>query len=360
MKPPASSGNRFDSRATQNGPAPIQCPGCQASGLGAVLETYRCASLYECPKCDLHFWHPATMPDAAWHERTYQGRDQTAMPLEPGHRFFLSDPKAPKNGRLLDVGCGVGNFLSAARDSGFEVTGIELNQNAIRFARETYGLHEVFAMRPEEFHSAHPGKTFDVVTFFEVLEHQDDPQGFLNIAQECLANGGYIALSVPNRSRWQKGIETLDYPPNHLTRWSPLALRNFLERNGFEVLSLKEEPLTVHRAAQVLSMGLRTGLVAKIAGERPPTPSDLAAMAPGEIERAMEKMTHATGHQLASRLVAWKNLAMIPAATLLLPFLRLRGFSGLYLYCLARKKDRGRGSLGMRSRNADTVSHSSN
>ena len=184
-----SSGNRFDSRATQNGPALIQCPGCQASVLGDAHETYRCASLYECPKCDLHFWHPATMPDAAWHESAYQDRDQTATPLEPGHRFFLSDPKVPKNGRLLDVGCGVGNFLSAARQAGFEVTGIELNQNAIRFARETYGLRELFAIRPDEFHTARPEKTFDVVTFFEVLEHQGDPQGFLNTAQRCLANG---------------------------------------------------------------------------------------------------------------------------------------------------------------------------
>ena len=347
MKPTVT--NHFDSSVTQNGPLLIQCPGCQAYGLGDALETYRCASLYECPKCDLHSWHPAKMPDAAWHERTYQGRDQTAMPLEPGHRFFLSDPKAPKNGRLLDVGCGVGNFLAAARHSGFEVTGIELNQNAIRFARETYGLRDVFAISPEEFHSAHPGKTFDVVTFFEVLEHQDDPQGFLNIAQECLANGGYIALSVPNRSRWQKGVETLDYPPNHLTRWSPLALRNFLERNGFEVLSLKEELLTVHRAAQVLSMGVRTGLVPRIAGERPPTPSDLAAMPPAEIARAMERVAHATGHRLANRLVAWKNFAMIPTAILLLPFLRLRGYTGLYLYCLARKRDGGRGSLEKRN-----------
>ncbi len=98
------------------------------------------------------------MPDAAWHEQTYQTRDQTALPLEPGHRFFLSDPKAPKNGRLLDLGCGVGNFLAAARDSGFEVTGVELNQSAVRFARETYGLREIFAMRPEEFRTAQSGQ----------------------------------------------------------------------------------------------------------------------------------------------------------------------------------------------------------
>jgi SAM-dependent methyltransferase len=279
------------------------------------------------------------MPDAEWHERTYQSRDQTALPLEPGHRFFLSDPKAPKNGRLLDLGCGVGNFLAAARDSGFEVTGVELNQSAVRFARETYGLREIFAMRPENFHSSNPRKIFDVVTFFEVLEHQDDPQGFLAVAQELLAPGGYIALSVPNRTRWQKGVEPLDYPPNHLTRWSPLALQNFLERNGFEVLSMKQEPLNIGRAAQVLSMGLRTGLVAKIAGEKPPSPSDLSVLPPDEMEKAIERMDHEPGHRLAARLAAWKNFAMVPAATLLLPFLRMRGFTGLYLYCLARKRD---------------------
>ena len=324
---------------TPGGIQPIQCPACSKSPLRAALETYDSASLYECSGCDLHFWHPAAMPDAAWHEQTYQARDQTALPLEPGHRFFLSDPRAPKSGRLLDLGCGVGNFLAAARDSGFEVTGVELNQSAVRFGRERYGLREIFALRPEQFRSANPGKTFDVVTFFEVLEHQDNPQGFLKVAQECLASGGYIALSVPNRTRWQKGVETLDYPPDHLTRWSPLALRNFVEKNGFEVLSMKQEPLNIGRAAQVLSMSLRTGLVAKIAGERPPSPSDLAAMPPAEREQAMDRMNHKTGHRLAARLARWKTFAMIPAATVLLPFLRLRGFTGLYLYCLARKRD---------------------
>ena len=332
-------GNALASSVAQTGTETIQCPACSKSPTRPALETYHSASLYECPGCDLHFWHPVAMPDADWHEHTYQARDQTALPLEPGHRFFLSDPKAPRNGRLLDLGCGVGNFLAAARDSGFEVTGVELNPSAVRFARETYGLREIFAMRPEEFRAANPDKSFDVVTFFEVLEHQDDPQGFLKVAQEFLVNGGHIALSVPNRSRWQKGIETLDYPPNHLTRWSPLALRNFLHKNGFEVLSMKQEPLTISRAAQVLSMSLRTGLVTKIAGEKPPSPSDLAVLPPAEMEKAMDRMDHEPGHRLAARLAALKNLALVPAATTLLPFLRMRGFTGLYLYCLARKRD---------------------
>lgn len=88
--------NALASRITQGGIQAIQCPACSESPNRPALETYHSASLYECPGCDLHFWHPVTMPDAAWHEQTYQTRDQTALPLEPGHRFFLSDQKPPE------------------------------------------------------------------------------------------------------------------------------------------------------------------------------------------------------------------------------------------------------------------------
>lgn len=314
------------------------CPACAAAVLGTPLEIFHGASLFSCPACDLHFWHPVRMPDAAWHESIYQGRDQTEMPLEPGHKFFFADPRAPKSGRLLDLGCGVGNFLAAARRSGFDPTGVELNQNAARFALDHYGLERVFAMRPEEFLAAHPAEKFDVVTFFEVLEHQDAPQHFLSTVRKFLAPGGFIALSVPNRNRWQKGIETLDYPPNHLTRWSPRALENFLSRNGFEILSLREEPLHLLRAAEVLSASLRTGLATRVAGEAPPTPTDLSTMAAAESQAALRRVAENPGHRLAARLAALKIYALLPAAALLLPFLRLRHLPGLYLYSLCRAK----------------------
>jgi len=337
MSSPSISWDHFKPEERKN--AAPACPACGALAGTNPEEVFHHSSRYACSGCDLHFWHPVSMPDAAWHEAAYQGRDQTAMPLEPGHLFFLSDPKAPKRGRLLDLGCGVGIFLAAARDAGFEVTGIDLNQNAVRFSRERYGLRDVSAMRPADFLATRAKEKFDVVTFFEVLEHQEDPQGFLNVAKECLADEGFLAVSVPNRNRWQKGIETLDYPPNHLTRWSPRALRNFLERNGLEVLTMQEEPLGIRRAAQVLSSGLRTGLVSRVAGERPPTLADLADMEPKGMEQTIKRVGESFGHRLARRLVGWKNLTLMPAAGLMLPILRLRGATGLYLYCLARRKN---------------------
>ncbi len=316
----------------------VVCPACGEATNASPLELFNGVSRYACAGCDLHFWHPVAMPDAAWYETAYQGRDQTAMPLEPGHRFFLADPKAPKRGRLLDLGCGTGNFLAAARDAGFDVTGVEFDSSAALYARQHYGLQKIFAQRPEDFRAAHAHEQFDVVTFFEVLEHQEHPRQFLDVAKDCLAVGGFLALSVPNRDRWQKGVESLDYPPNHLTRWSPRSLRSFLERNGFEILSMRQEPLGIRRAAGVLSAGLRTGLVSSVAGERPPTLTDLAEMNPDEMQRAVKRLSEHRGHRLAARLARWKNFAMAPLAALLLPYLRLRGYTGLYLYCLARRK----------------------
>ncbi|HEV2489377.1 MAG TPA: class I SAM-dependent methyltransferase [Candidatus Acidoferrales bacterium] len=315
-----------------------ECPACGASVEGAPEETFHAASLFRCAACDLSFWHPARMPDASWYERAYQGRDETEMPLEPGHRFFLSDPRAPRTGRLLDIGCGVGNFLAAAHRRGFDVTGIEFNRNAVEFARRHYGLQRIYAARPEEYQQEHPGETFDVVTFFEVLEHQENPRSFLELAKSFVSDSGFIALSVPNRERWQKGIEALDYPPNHLTRWSADASRNFLESNGFHILTMHQEPLSVRRASQVMSSGLRTGLVSLVAGELPPMLADLAEMRPAQMETAMKRMAESRGHRWASRLARAKNAAFWPVALPMLPFLRLRGYTGLYLYCLAQKK----------------------
>ncbi len=144
---------------------------------------------------------------------------------------------------------------------------------------------------------------------------------------------------MPNRERWQHGIEVLDYPPNHLARWNAKALSNFLMDEGFDVLSIREEPLGVRRAAQVLSAGLTTGMVAAVAGAPTLTPSDLAEMKPEARRALMQKVSSSLRSRLASRLGRAKNAVLLPVALALLPYLRLRGLKGLYLYCLAKRRD---------------------
>jgi SAM-dependent methyltransferase len=315
------------------------CPACeQRVRAGALIERYGKYELFECGACGLHFWEPREMPDARWYERMYGGRDATVLPLEPGHKYFLADPLAPKKGELLDIGCGTGNFLAAARDARYEVTGIELDGNAARFAKEKLGLARVLSLTIAEFALENSGKKFDVVTFFEVLEHQAVPAEFLKNAKNCLRQLGYIALSVPNRERWLTGPDVLDYPPNHFLRWSARALQSFLSANGFEVLSVKEQPAGIAHTAQMISMLLRTGMTRSVGDGASPSFRDIMQMEPEQATKALQVAPTMKQRGMAAMARA-KHAACFPMAIAALPFVRMRGLKGTYLYCLAQRKN---------------------
>jgi SAM-dependent methyltransferase len=278
------------------------------------------------------------MPDANWYEQMYGGRDTKLLPLEPGHKYFLGEPLAPKRGELLDIGCGTGNFLSAARDLGYEVTGIELDGNAAAFAKKKTGLQRVFPLSVLEFERQYPGKKFDFISFFEVLEHQAEPKEFLGHVRSCLRPGGYIALSVPNRERWLTGPDVLDYPPNHFLRWNVGSLNKFLDVHGFEILTVQEQSAGVAHIAQMINMSLRTGLTRPVAGELSTSFRDVMQMDP-EIASAVLQAKPSLRLGMLQALGRIKAAACYPVALLLYPFVLMRGLKGTYLYCFAREKN---------------------
>ena len=227
--------------------------------------------------------------------------------------------------------------MAAARAHGFDVTGIDWDTKAIQTGKEVLGLEKIFPLSIEEYTEKNSGETFDVVSFFEVLEHQDDPVGFLSQVRRLVKPGGYIALSVPNRNRFQKGLDTTDLPPNHLTRWSPKVLTAFLRRHGFEIVSCCEEPLSLRQTARMLSAAVPTGLARVVLGGSPPNSTEVAEN-PQQARATWEKQARFGRSRIASILVRCKNNAFFLPALLCLPFLRARGYPGIYLYCLAQSK----------------------
>jgi SAM-dependent methyltransferase len=303
-----------------------------------IVETFYAYKLYECSGCHLQFWNPRIMPEARWYYAMYGGRNTRVLPLEPGHRFFLTDELAPQCGRLLDVGCGTGNFLRAASDSGYLVAGVELDPAAAHFARSYSPRSRVFDVPLESFRSNHPNDIFDVVTFFEVLEHQAEPNEFLAEIRACLRPRGFIALSVPNRERWQTSMDALDYPPNHFLRWNPASLQNALRAHGFSVLSMEEEKPSLAYTAQQINNKLRSGISRSLAPALPNWSRD-------EIQENPEEESQRNGVRLSLRTRAvqllgrTKHAACFPLAVAALPYVKRRALVGPYLYCLARKLD---------------------
>jgi len=147
-----------------------------------------------------------------------------------------------------------------------------------------------------------------------------------------------IALSVPNRERWLTGPDVLDYPPNHFLRWSATALSKFLSEQGFEVMSIREQQAGIVHTAQMINIALRTGTSQAVVSDTPKSFRDVIQMTPGQAE-AVLRAKPTTRQRALEILGRIKHAACLPLAVAALPYVRMRGYKGTYLYYLARRCD---------------------
>src|SRR5213594_1127797 len=99
-----------------------------------------------------------------------------------------------RRGRLLDVGCALGDFLLEAKASGWDVEGVEVSSFAAQRARER-GLR-VTTGRLEDLDL--PAASFDAITLYDSVEHLADPVATLAAARRLLVPGGLLHLVTPN------------------------------------------------------------------------------------------------------------------------------------------------------------------
>ncbi|MBI1911569.1 MAG: class I SAM-dependent methyltransferase [Deltaproteobacteria bacterium] len=237
-----------------------RCPVClKKSDQKKVSEAGK-YKMFHCPSCDVVFADPFKAPGASWYENAEMytvGRVITKT-TEWYHKQVLG--RKIKGKSLIDIGCGTGIFLSEAKKLGYDVYGIDFDRSNIKVAKEKYKIENVFCYSVAELKKKFGKHRFDIVTFFEVLEHLDSPKKFLDDIKDLLTPGGVIALSVPNRNRFIDTIGIGDAPPNHLTKWSAGALRNFIAEQGFVVIDLVEKPLNSDDIAHYLKGKIRFGL----------------------------------------------------------------------------------------------------
>lgn len=224
----------------------MKCPSCKNKEKVRVLERLGKYEIFHCPACDLFFSSSPELPQRDWYEKTLI--DEVAMGCpQVWHKWrediygqFLERKNVGKT--LLDVGCGDGEFIRRAKKKGHEVIGIDLNRVLISNIKKKLDL-QVYALDLERFTANFPSKRFDIITFFEVLEHQNDPDRFLALVKKKLKPKGNIALSVPNRERFRLGKKRFpewDAPPHHFTWWNTRSLKKFLTLRDFRIKEFKE------------------------------------------------------------------------------------------------------------------------
>lgn len=199
----------------------------------------------QCTRCDLVYVDPMPTPadlGALYPDDYYSFRPPQ---LEPAWRYLIKRycglqkytylPAELKTGRMLDVGCGAGQYLLEMRARGWEVYGSELSKGAAAAGRAA-GLDIRGGELPE---AGFPAAHFDFIRLNHSFEHMPNPDAVLVEIRRLLKPDGRLFIGVPNidstwarlfgRYWWYMGL------PVHTYNYNPRNLRLLLERHGFTV-----------------------------------------------------------------------------------------------------------------------------
>lgn len=152
-----------------------------------------------------------------------------------GHALRLQRLLAQRRARrVLDFGCGHGEFVAACRVLGLDAHGIDWAAD-----RRHHGVVHIHpsldALRRAD------GRAFDAVTLFEVLEHLADPRALLEELAALMAPGAALVLEVPDTSSVTDLRSFDDYlaiaPLGHINGFTPDSLRAIAERAGFRAIA---------------------------------------------------------------------------------------------------------------------------
>jgi SAM-dependent methyltransferase len=148
-----------------------------------------------------------------------------------------------RSGRLLDVGCASGAFLSVMADRGWDVEGVEPSQQ--QAARSQSLLAGRGRIQHCNLQQAQFGSAFDVITLWDVLEHVAEPVEFLKRCASLLQGSGFLFLNVPDLDSLQARILNHRWPlllPEHLNYFNKGSLMRCAEKAGCEWLAGGKRP----------------------------------------------------------------------------------------------------------------------
>jgi SAM-dependent methyltransferase len=137
-------------------------------------------------------------------------------------------------GRILDVGAAAGAFVKAAKDDGWFSYGIEPCGYLVEWGNKNLNLSG--KLMKGTIDNVEAGQ-FDVITFWDVLEHTTDPSHNIEEAVKRLASGGYIAVNVPDISSIIPKIMGMRWPfyeSAHLYYFTGKTLDDLMRRHGLE------------------------------------------------------------------------------------------------------------------------------
>lgn len=207
----------------------LECQRCRHGVVSPFPDQERLSKLYDSDYFQERYLAPISPGTPAFARRIRQEE----------HRLRWAR-KYGKQGRLLDIGCGCGYFLSAAKQGGMEVVGTDVTGANRGYLEQKL---QVDFVEGELANLPFADETFAVITLWHTLEHHVNPAATIGQCLSWLKKNGALVVEVPNHDSVDArryGEKWSDWDlPFHLHHFSQESLRRLLEDAGGQVVAVK-------------------------------------------------------------------------------------------------------------------------
>jgi SAM-dependent methyltransferase len=218
-----------------NDPAKLYGAASGIQGAQTIVQCLDCPMIYENP-C-----FPEEDIIAGYSASNEAGHDsQRAMRAQSFLKALVSLKKLlpPPGSKVLDVGTAGGAFLEAAQDFGYDAYGLEpsrylVEQGKKRGLNIEQGTIQSNPLKPD---------TFDLITFWDVIEHLAQPKRDLKAIRPLLKKDGVLMINYPDIGTWMAKLAGSRFwwlLSVHLTHFNRASISELCRRSGFKVVGFK-------------------------------------------------------------------------------------------------------------------------
>ncbi|MGZ3852620.1 MAG: class I SAM-dependent methyltransferase [Flavisolibacter sp.] len=234
-----------------------KCPVCNSADINPLLSVKDHSVskeefvIWQCGECSLRFTQDA--PNEASIGSYYQSADYISHSntneglinnLYQKVRNYTLNKKAglvisrtTKQGKLLDLGAGIGAFVNTMKQKGWDTTGIEPDEGARQQAKKLFNIE----LKETDSLQQLKENSFDAITLWHVLEHVHQLHPYIQRLSALLKPTGKLFIAVPNYQSLDGSIYKTYWAaydvPRHLYHFTPKAIDVLMREHGLRLIA---------------------------------------------------------------------------------------------------------------------------
>ena len=229
----------------------MNCPNCKSLEVSDSFNSYCQVNYKRCSNCECvyqdpiiefnysdNYWQGAIDPDGI--KRNFLNERKFKIDNWYGDAINFVNNFKNKDISVLDLGCGLGYFLSTL-NTNFKKYGIEESSFACDYIKENFKDIEIINgdySKIENFKIK-----FDIIMFYHVIEHLKDPTRSIEFIKKSLKKNGTLIIGTPNIGSFVSRLfkeRFRHYIPTHICLYSEKSLKKMLNHYGFDVFKIEK------------------------------------------------------------------------------------------------------------------------